>query len=117
MRTDERGLSSAVLRGFREARGSLLLCMDADLQHPPEKVFSLMVNEPSFLIDSSYLPLDKVPDMFKVLGHEEFVIGTRYGSGELKVDKDWPLYRQVNGSSISSSCVRSDINVCNVDYI
>ena len=46
--------------------------------------------------------------MFKVLGHEEFVIGTRYGSGELKVDKDWPLYRQVNGSSISSSCVRTD---------
>lgn len=33
--------------------------------------------------------------MFKVLGHEEFVIGTRYGSGELKVDKDWPWYRQV----------------------
>jgi dolichol-phosphate mannosyltransferase len=32
VRTTERGLSSAVIRGFQEARGLLLLCMDADLQ-------------------------------------------------------------------------------------
>jgi len=32
VRTTERGLSSAVIRGFNEAKGSLLLCMDADLQ-------------------------------------------------------------------------------------
>lgn len=32
VRKNERGLSSAVTRGFDEARGHLLLCMDADLQ-------------------------------------------------------------------------------------
>jgi len=36
VRTDERGLSSAVVRGFREARGEAMVCMDCDLQvsHP-----------------------------------------------------------------------------------
>lgn len=32
VRTTERGLSSAVMRGFNEGKGKLLLCMDADLQ-------------------------------------------------------------------------------------
>lgn len=34
VRTKERGLSSAVLRGFNEAKSmGVLICMDADLQH------------------------------------------------------------------------------------
>ena len=32
VRTTERGLSSAVVRGFQEAQGDNMLCMDADLQ-------------------------------------------------------------------------------------
>ena len=32
-RIGERGLASAVVRGFREARGQVLVVMDADLQH------------------------------------------------------------------------------------
>jgi len=74
VRTKERGLSSAVLRGFDEARGKLLLCMDADLQHPPENV----------------------PDLLEKLnqGDAEFVIGTRYGEG-VAIDKNWPLHRRV----------------------
>ena len=32
VRTMERGLSSAVVRGFQEAVGDNMLCMDADLQ-------------------------------------------------------------------------------------
>ena len=35
VRTTERGLSSAVVRGFREAQGDNMLCMDADLQVRP----------------------------------------------------------------------------------
>ena len=35
VRTDQRGLSSAVLRGFFEAKGRVLVCMDGDLSHPP----------------------------------------------------------------------------------
>jgi dolichol-phosphate mannosyltransferase len=75
VRTQERGLSSAVLRGFKEAKGNILLCMDADLQHPPEHV----------------------PDMVRALNDTkaEFAIGTRYANKELSIDKDWPLYRRI----------------------
>ncbi len=34
-RQGERGLGSAIVRGFKEARGSVLAVMDGDLQHPP----------------------------------------------------------------------------------
>lgn len=37
-RFDERGLSTAVLRGFQEARTDLCVVMDADLSHPPESI-------------------------------------------------------------------------------
>lgn len=36
------GLASAVLDGFRAARGDILVVMDADLQHPPEVVPQLV---------------------------------------------------------------------------
>jgi len=74
VRTKERGLSSAVLRGFDEAKGSLLLCMDADNQHPPATAPVL---------------LDELSK-----GGVEFVIGTRYGEGVV-VDEDWPLIRRI----------------------
>ena len=45
-RQSERGLSTAVIRGWQVARGSVLAVIDADLQHPPEvtaKLFEEMV--------------------------------------------------------------------------
>jgi dolichol-phosphate mannosyltransferase len=36
VRTKERGLTTAVLHGFKYARGNIIGVMDADLQHPPE---------------------------------------------------------------------------------
>ena len=41
-RTNEKGLSSAVIRGFREASGDVFVVMDADLQHPPEVIPELL---------------------------------------------------------------------------
>ncbi|SNX84561.1 probable dolichyl-phosphate beta-D-mannosyltransferase [Melanopsichium pennsylvanicum] len=73
VRTSERGLSSAVVRGFREAKGERMICMDADLQHPPESV-------PALLLSIT----EKTP----------FVLGTRYGQG-VSMDKDWPLHRKI----------------------
>ena len=35
-RVDEKGLSTAVIRGWQAARGEVLGVIDADLQHPPE---------------------------------------------------------------------------------
>jgi len=78
VRKTERGLSSAVLRGFDEAKGEILLCMDADLQHPPEKV----------------------PELIEKLSNKngtEYILGTRYGKG-VAIDKDWPLHRRIISS-------------------
>ncbi len=35
-RVNEKGLATAVIKGFEIADGDFLACMDADLQHPPE---------------------------------------------------------------------------------
>lgn len=74
-RTDERGLSSAVVRGFLEAKHDILLCMDADLSHPPEALPSVMA------------PI--------VEGRADFCIGSRYTAGG-KTKEDWGFLRQIN---------------------
>ena len=40
-RTNERGLASAVIRGWQASRGAFLCVIDADLQHPPHLVADL----------------------------------------------------------------------------
>ena len=40
-RIDEKGLSTAVIRGWQVARGEILGVIDADLQHPPEVLLQL----------------------------------------------------------------------------
>lgn len=74
VREDERGLSTAVLRGFDDAKGEIFLVMDADLSHPPEKI----------------------PDLYEAVrsGEADFVFGSRYVSGG--ETKDWPLIRKLN---------------------
>lgn len=73
VRRDERGLSSAVLRGFEEATGDVLLCMDADLSHPPEKL----------------------PELVAALDEHEMVIGSRYVDGG-STDAAWGVFRWLN---------------------
>ncbi|PSG98346.1 dolichol monophosphate mannose synthase [Thermoplasmatales archaeon SW_10_69_26] len=41
-RTEESGLSTAVIRGFSAARAEHIVVMDADLQHPPERLPDLI---------------------------------------------------------------------------
>ncbi|PMB00631.1 sulfonate ABC transporter permease [Fischerella thermalis CCMEE 5268] len=41
-RQDERGLSSAVIRGWQVAKGTLLGVIDGDLQHPPHVLLQLL---------------------------------------------------------------------------
>lgn len=43
-RTEEKGLSTAVIRGWQAARGEILGVIDADLQHPPEVLLKLLEN-------------------------------------------------------------------------
>ncbi|MBE9391748.1 glycosyltransferase family 2 protein [Fervidicoccus fontis] len=72
VRNNKRGLSTAVLRGMNEAKGKVLVVMDADLQHPPEKI----------------------PDLYRKIAIENYkiVIATRMGKNGYK---NMPTYRRL----------------------
>ncbi|NBH81566.1 polyprenol monophosphomannose synthase [bacterium C-53] len=58
-RTGEKGLATAVICGFRMARGDYLAVMDADLQHPPEilrSMYAVMESGADFCIPSRFIP-------------------------------------------------------------
>ena len=74
-RRQERGLSSAVLHGLRRARGDVLIVMDADLSHPPERVPALI-----HALDEAEV---------------DFVLGSRYVPGG-STDEGWGLARWLN---------------------
>ena len=42
IRKDEKGLGTAVVEGFKKAKGEILVVMDADLSHPPETIPALI---------------------------------------------------------------------------
>lgn len=58
-RFDERGLSTAVLRGMDEARTDVCVVMDADLSHPPEvipKLVQAVQDGADVAVGSRYVP-------------------------------------------------------------
>ena len=70
-RTENRGLSQAVVDGMRRARYPILVCMDCDLSHPPEKI----------------------PQMILALSAgQQMVIGSRYITGGT-TDDNWGYLR------------------------
>jgi dolichol-phosphate mannosyltransferase len=74
VRTADRGLSPSVLDGMKRAEGEILVCMDADLSHPPEAI----------------------PQMLHKLEEgADFVIGSRYVKGGSTSD-DWGFLRWLN---------------------
>merc|ERR1712137_163823 len=73
VRTKDRGLSSAVVHGFKNAKNDVFVVMDADLQHDPK-----------------YIPSIAGPIM---KGSADFVMGSRNVTGG-KVE-DWPLHRRI----------------------
>jgi dolichol-phosphate mannosyltransferase len=73
-RDGERGLSPAVIDGFRLARHPILVCMDCDLSHPPEKIPQLVL---------------------ALSSGQEFAIGSRYVPGG-STDDDWGFLRWLN---------------------
>ncbi len=74
VRLTERGLSSAVIEGFRLAKGTVFAVMDADLSHPPEKIPELVA-----------------PIMG---GSAEFVVGGRFVPGGSAEHFNW--FRRLN---------------------
>ncbi len=69
------GLSGAVLEGMRVAQGEILAVMDADLQHPPEKL----------------------PELIGVIerGEGDFALGSRHVPGASS-DERWGMFRRLN---------------------
>jgi dolichol-phosphate mannosyltransferase len=67
------GLSTAVIEGFSAAKGDIIVVMDADLSHPPEKI----------------------PEMVSLIqsGRANMVFGSRYVKGG-KVE-NWPVHRRL----------------------
>ena len=83
IRRTDRGLSAAVLHGLAEARGEVLVVMDADLSHPPEVI-------PDFVA-----ALDSGAD---------FVVGSRYVPGGTTED-GWGVLRWIN-SKVATGIAR-----------
>lgn len=70
-RNAKAGLASAVVAGFAQAKGDVLVVMDADLSHPPEVV----------------------PQLLDALaGNTDLAVGSRYVAGGGTMD--WPLRRR-----------------------
>lgn len=73
-RKGPRGLSAAVVDGMHQAQYPVIVVMDADLSHPPEKI----------------------PDMILALdAGQEMVIGSRYVFGG-STDDQWGFFRWLN---------------------
>jgi dolichol-phosphate mannosyltransferase len=74
IRTTNRGLSKAVLEGLERSTGDILVVMDADLSHPPEKI----------------------PDLLTALENgADIAVGSRFTEGGSTAD-DWGPLRWLN---------------------
>ncbi|MBW2738454.1 MAG: polyprenol monophosphomannose synthase, partial [Deltaproteobacteria bacterium] len=79
VRKNKRGLATAVLEGFKEAKAPIFVVMDADLSHPPATI----------------------PLLYQAIQNgADFAIGSRYIIGSSTDDK-WTVYRYLN-SKIAS---------------
>ena len=73
VRTENKGLSPSVIEGFEKASGSIIVVMDADLQHP----------------------IEVVPKLYEAVKNgAEVAVGSRHCEGG-EVGKNWPLYRRI----------------------
>jgi dolichol-phosphate mannosyltransferase len=66
VRTEERGLSTAVVEGLAHASGGIVVVMDADLQHPPETIPALVreiENGADLAVASRYVPGGQTPGL------------------------------------------------------
>jgi dolichol-phosphate mannosyltransferase len=74
VRTADRGLSQSVCEGLARAANEVLVVMDADLSHPPERI----------------------PDLVAAIAAgSDFAIGSRYVKGGTTAE-DWGLFRWLN---------------------
>jgi len=75
VRTEDRGLSTAVIRGIEEAKGKYVVVMDCDMSHP----------------SSAILPMVETLES----GKQDFMVGSRYVEGG-SFDEHWGFFRLLN---------------------
>lgn len=91
-RVNESGLATAVIRGFRIAKGDFLACMDADLQHPPailRPMYAALRSGADFCIPSRLIPGG---DDGGLNWYRKFVSGTARWIGKIAL----PCLRKVS---------------------
>lgn len=76
-RTQNRGLSPAVIEGFENAQGDYIVVMDADLSHPASAIVEMVRQLKS--------------------RESDFVLGSRYVEGG-SIDDSWTLWRYINSA-------------------
>ena len=74
VRTSKKSLSASAIEGFQKAKFPIVILMDADLSHPPEKIPAMLATL-------------KDPGV-------DFVIGSRYIQGG-SADEIWPMSRKI----------------------
>lgn len=77
VRKNQRGLSTAVIEGFNQAKYPFLVCVDADLSHPVDKIPEMMVE------------ISK-PSVDMVIGSRNIVGGGVYAK--------WSFFRWINAA-------------------
>src|SRR5882724_12291849 len=89
------GLAGAIMSGARAAEGEILLVMDADLSHPPDRINDLLA--PIFA------------------GTADLVVGSRYTTGGST--QGWPMWRRIvsrGGASLAYPLTGLHDSMCGV---
>lgn len=95
-RNNERGLASAVVKGFSHSQGNQIIVMDADLQHPPELIPLILKRllQADVVIPSRFVPggSDGGLNLFRKL-----ISGIARGIGCISIKKLRPISDSTSG--------------------
>ena len=113
-RVGESGLATAVLKGFRLAKGEYMACMDADLQHPPivlKYMYKAMESGADFCIPSRLIPGG---DDGGLNWYRKFVSGTARKIGQWML----PCLRKISDPTSGLFMFRREVieNVVEIPY-
>ena len=112
-RKNERGLASAVVKGFYHSQGNQIIIMDADLQHPPELIPLIIKRllQADIVIPSRFVPggSDGGLNLFRKL-----ISGIARGIGYISIKKLRPISDSTSGYF---ALKRSVINKVQLDPI
>lgn len=83
VRENIRGLASAILFGIKKAQGEIIICMDADFNHPPEAIIRLIneLENHDLIIASRFIKGGGMEDKFRYIFTYIFNLFLKYFLG------------------------------------